>query len=245
MKPEKELKVFDDAEALSAAAAHFIIELANKAVDTSGRFALVLSGGRTPEKLFALLTSKAFSDRMPWKNTFVFWGDERCVPFEDKRNNAHIAKKMLLDKVEIPNANIFPVQVNLPAEEAAKAYEQTIYSFFKQAPPVFDLVLLGVGEDGHTASLFPGTSVLHEKGRIVTDVYVSAQNMSRITMTAPLINSAANVLFLITGQEKATILNAVTNSEFEPNKYPAQLVDPVQGNLYWFADKAAASLLPE
>ena len=242
--PKNKIEVFETPDALSVATAEFIIKLADEAIAAVGRFSIALSGGSTPENLFSLLASGAYKDRMPWANIFVFWGDERYVPLNDPRNNAHMAKALLLDHVIIPAANIFPIPVNIElAPAAALAYEKTLKSFFGEGLPQFDLILLGIGENAHTASLFPHTAVITERSEWVSAMYVDQVKMYRITMTAPLINDAHNVLFLACGQNKAEVLKTVMTSAYEPEKYPAQLISPVNGNLYWFLDKKAAALL--
>ena len=237
------VRVFQGEEDLAEATAKYIIELANHTVDGSGRFVISLSGGHTPEHLFTLLSKPPFCDQMPWDKTFVFWGDERCVPSTDEQNNAHMAKSLLLDHVSVPLEHIYAIPVELSPEETAKNYEQTIKNFFGDDPPRFDLILLGLGENGHTASLFPGTDVLTDSADLVKEVYVSEQKMFRITMTAKLINEAHNIVFLVAGEGKADILNTVLIASYEPDKYPAQLIKPVDGSLYWFIDTKAATLL--
>jgi len=244
LNPKNKIEVFENADALSIATAEFIIKLADEAIAAVGRFFISLSGGSTPEKLFKLLADEDYKTRMPWKNTYVFWGDERYVPLNDERNNAHVAKTLLLDKVDIPAENIFVIPVNIePATEAAKAYEKTLRTFFGDGLPQFDLILLGIGENAHTASLFPGTSVIYEKKEWVSALYVDEVKMFRITMTAPFINDARNVVFLAAGDSKAEVLQTVLTADYQPEKYPAQLISPVNGNLYWFLDKKAAALL--
>ena len=241
---KNKIEVFANVEALSKAAAEFIINLACESVTAHGRFTVSLSGGSTPESLFKLLAGPAYKDRMPWKNTFVFWGDERYVPMDDQRNNAFVARTLLLDHVDIPPANIFPMPVYMePAAEVAKAYQLSLKSLFGEAMPQFDLIMLGLGENAHTASLFPHTPVIHEKKDWVSAVYVDEVKMFRITMTAPLINNARNVLFLAAGQGKAVVLKTIMTAPFQPDEYPAQLISPSNGNIYWYLDEAAASLL--
>ncbi len=242
--PKNKIEVFENADTLSVATAEFIIKLADEAIAAVGRFSISLSGGSTPEKLFRLMATGDYKARMPWKNTYVFWGDERFVPLNDERNNAHVAKTLLLDKVDIPAENIFVIPVNIdPATEAAKAYEKTLRAFFGHGLPQFDLILLGIGENAHTASLFPGTSVIYEKKEWVSALYVDEVKMFRVTMTAPFINDARNVVFLAAGDSKAEVLQTVLTADYQPEKYPAQLISPVNGNLYWFLDKKAAALL--
>jgi 6-phosphogluconolactonase len=234
------LKIFQTDEALFKTTANFIIETANDAIEKRGQFVIALSGGNTPNQLYSLLATEEYQKQMPWKNTFIFWGDERVVGLDDKLNNAHVAMSLLLDKIEIPKTNIYPIPVNFSPEKAAEDYEQEIKDFFEYKSPCLDLILLGLGANGHTASLFPGTEVLHETKRLVKEVYVEEQKMFRVTMTVTLINLAHNILFLVTCKEKAEMLNIILNAPFQPEKYPAQLIKPVEGNLRWFADKDAS-----
>ncbi|MEI9935499.1 MAG: 6-phosphogluconolactonase [Ferruginibacter sp.] len=243
MNAKYTLQTFQTDVSLFETIASFIIDIANKSIAKTGKFTLVLSGGNTPNKLYTLLASDIFNKKMPWKNTFVFWGDERCVALDDKLNNAHVAISLLLDKVDIPTSNIYPVPVNLSPADAASEYEKQIKNFFGDAIPKFDLILLGMGDNAHTASLFPYTEVINEKEHLVKEVYVEEQKMFRVTMTAPLINYAHNIAFLVTGKEKAETLNTVLHASFLPEKYPAQLIKPEDGNLFWFVNAEAASLL--
>jgi 6-phosphogluconolactonase len=238
-----DIHVFNDVAELCESTADFIIELANESIAVNGQFVLVLSGGSTPNELYKLLATEEYIKRMPWKKTIIFWGDERCVGLDDKLNNAFVARSLLLDKIDIPATNLYVTPVNLPPAEAAIKYEEDLKSFFKNKPPQFDLIFLGLGENAHTASLFPGTAVLHEKDRWVKEVYVEEQKMYRVTMTAPLLNQAHNIIFLVTGKAKADVLHTIFNSPYQPEEYPAQLIKPVDGNLYWYVDEAAAALL--
>jgi 6-phosphogluconolactonase len=239
------LQVYPTVDQLNRAAAAFIIDLARKATELTGRFVISLSGGNTPGQLYALLAQPPFLRQMPWTETYIFWGDERCVPLEDKRNNAHMALSVLLNKTEIPPSNIYRMQVDLPPDKAAVLYEKKMKEFFEEEAPRFDLVLLGLGEHGHTASLFPGTPVIHEKAKGIRKVYVEEQNEFRITMTAPLINLAHHILFLVTGESKAEVLKTIFTAPYQPDIYPAQLINPQDGQLVWFADKQATALVEE
>ncbi len=236
--PNVHTKIFQSTAELNKAAAEFIITLAKKAIAENGRCVIALSGGKTPETLYALLAEPDYSQQMDWKNIYIFWGDERYVPLDDEQNNAHQAISVFLSKVDIPPDNIHRIPVNLYAAEAASVYENEINHFFNGDVPVFDLILLGVGTNGHTASLFPDTHVLLEQTPGVKAVYVEDQKSYRITMTAPLINLARHVLFLVTGNEKAEIVKNIFATE---NNYPAQLINPANGKLHWFIDEAAAS----
>jgi 6-phosphogluconolactonase len=240
-QPRYNLEVLPDAEDLYVAVAEFIIDAANKAIAKKAQFTFVLSGGQTPLELYSILAKHPYRDYMQWDKTFVFWGDERCVPLDDDRNNAHQAKIHLLDKVDIPKSNIHIIPVNLSPQEAAEKYEKDIKDFFEGEPQQFDLILLGLGEDGHTASLFPKTNVLTERVEGIRAVVVNAPIGTRVTMTAPLINRAHQIAFLVTGKNKATILKKVLSDSYQPEKYPAQLIKPVDGELHWFANSVAAT----
>ena len=238
------ISVFDNEELLSIAAADFIVKLGAKAIETNGKFTIALSGGSTPSKLFSLLATAAYSKAINWKQTFVFWGDERCVPADDERNNSYIAKQLLLNNVAVPAENIFTVPVKMPPEKGAYHYEQTLKIFFKNQQPAFDLILLGMGDNGHTASLFPHTPILNETKALVKAVYIKELNMYRISFTALMINFAKNILFLVTGKQKAGMLHTVLEGKINTEKYPAQLIKASKGShLYWFTDKAAAAKL--
>ena len=236
-------RVFSNADSLYEAAANYIIELSTNIISIKGRFIIALSGGNTPRKLYELLAQAPFARLADWKNIFIFWSDERCVPSTDKYNNSHMAFGALLDHVPIPAKNIFPVPVNLDPVNAATAYEQTLQLFFKDPVPVFDLILLGLGDNGHTASLFPFTSILKEKEHLVKEVFVTELNAYRISFTTVLINNAAEILFLVTGKEKAPVINTISSGEIDPDKYPVQLIAPEKGNVHWFLDEPAASTL--
>jgi 6-phosphogluconolactonase len=234
------LEVFEQPEALFKMAADLILDSAEISIKLRKRFVIALSGGHTPEQLYTMLASHPFNDKIDWSKTFIFWGDERCVPLEDKRNNAHRAEILLLEKVPIPKENIYRIHVDLTPAEAAIAYEETLRNFFGKEEWCFDIILLGLGENGHTASLFPGTPVINSNKKGVEEVYLEEEEMYRVTMTAPLINLARRVLFLVTGKNKADILQKIVGNIYNPNIYPAQLIMPQSGELSWFIDKEAA-----
>jgi 6-phosphogluconolactonase len=218
---------------LFQAAAEEVIRTASEAIAERGRFTIALSGGSTPRNLYTLIAANA-STTLPWDQMFFFWGDERHVPPDSPDSNYRMAKEALLSKVPIPAANIFPIPAENPdASETAETYEQTLQKFFAVAPgefPRFDLILLGMGPDGHTASLFPETAALQEKSRLVVANWVEKLGSSRITFTLPLLNAARCVAFLVSGADKAPA-----------EKYPSRLVQPRDGKLIWFVDRAAAS----
>lgn len=235
------LRVFPTIDILNIATTELIVTLAKKTIAERGKFVMSLSGGKTPKEIYSLLARPDFLKKINWEKVFIFWGDERCVPLNDRRNNAHEAISILFDKVPIPEKNIHRIEVNLSPHEAAMKYQKTLDVFFEDNPQRFDLVLLGLGENGHTASLFPGTNVINDHTTGVREVYVDAEKMFRITMTAPLINQARHILFLVTGKNKADILKKVLKGPFQPDLYPAQLIQPLHGELWWHADKDAAS----
>ena len=242
---KNQLRVFSTIDAMNRSAAQMLVDIAEKSVMARGRFVICLSGGNTPNGLYTLLSIEHFRNLVPWKNTFVFWSDERCVPADDVRNNAYMATSVFLSKIDLPSSNIFPVPVNLPPADAARKYEETLKTFFGKEDPRFDLILLGLGDNGHTASLFPGTEVLREKSHWVKEVFVEELQMYRITMTSLLINKAHCVFFLVTGEEKSCILEKVLTTPNQPEKYPVQLIRPEQGEVYWYIDNKAASQLPD
>jgi 6-phosphogluconolactonase len=237
------IRIYPDTEALSLAAAELFATEARQAVLVHGRFTVALSGGITPRRMYELLAQDPFRKQVPWQKTHIFWGDERCVPADDPRNNAQIAYQTPLDHVPIPPAQVQPMVCNGSAFDAATSYEALLHSFFADRRPRFDLVLLGLGENGHTASLFPGTSVLEEQQRWVGEIYVANEGLHRLTLTAAAINQAALVVFLVSGSDKAPILRKVLKEAQDPSSIPARLIKPVDGGLLWLVDRDAARLL--
>lgn len=229
-------------ELIKAIAAYFI-SICENAIASRGEFNVVLSGGNSPKKLYELLASPGYKEQVNWKKINFFFGDERYVPSNNPENNAHMVKTTLFDPLNISRYNIFPIDTSLSPQEAAKSYTTTITAHLDKQELQFDLILLGLGENAHTASLFPYTPVLTDKSTSVQAVFLEEQKSYRITMTAPLINLARNIAFLVYGQKKAEAVHHVLEDEFDPEKYPAQLIDPVKGKLHWFLDEAAASLL--
>lgn len=222
---------------------------AQRGVDAKGTFSVALSGGSTPKGVFALLSEPPYRDNVPWAQTRFFWGDERHVPPDNPESNFHMAEQALLSKVPVPAGNVHRVHSELPdTGQAALEYEATLRQFFCLKPgemPRFDLSFLGMGSDGHTASLFPGTKALGEQQRLVVPNWVPKLNTWRITLTYPVLNNAATVVFLVSGAEKADTLRSVLNGEFDPQRYPSQLIKPVHGSLLWLVDRAAARLLDD
>jgi 6-phosphogluconolactonase len=239
-----EIRVLPTPQELFAAAAEEVVRLANQAVAERGRFAIALSGGSTPKSLYNLLATNARST-LPWDHTYFFWSDERHVAPTNPDSNYRMANEAMLSKVPVPAGNIYRVPAENPdAAAAAEAYEVSIRKFFELQPgqlPRFDLILLGLGPDGHTASLFPGSAGLEEKSRLVIANLVEKLKTHRLTFTLPLINAARCVAFLVSGTDKATVLHSVLEESVPGEQYPAKLVEPSDGNLIWFLDRAAAS----
>jgi len=243
-----ELQLVADAEALQRVAAERFVRHARAAVQVSGRFTVALSGGSTPRAMYALLAlDQAMRGAVPWDKVHVFWGDERHVPPDHADSNYHMARAQLLSKVPVPEANVQRIRgEQRDAELIARQYERTLQACFRLSPgqlPRFDLVLLGLGSDGHTASLFPGTSALHESWRLVAVNWVEKLQAHRITLTVPVFNNAACVMFLVAGEDKATALHAVLEGAPGPEKLPAQRIRPRDGELVWLVDRAASRLL--
>jgi 6-phosphogluconolactonase len=245
----KEVRVFSDLPELARAAAEEVARAAGEAARHVDRFTLGLSGGSTPRALYRLLASpeEPFRDRLPWSWTHLFWGDERHVPPDHPESNFRMAKEAMIDLVPVPPGNVHRIPGEEPdAARAAGEYEAELRSFFRLSRgelPRFDLVLLGLGEDGHTVSLFPGTRAIHERERLVVAHWIEKLNAFRVTLTPPVLNATARVIFLVSGEEKAEALRAVLEGGFEPDRYPAQIVRPAKGSLVWMVDRAAARTL--
>jgi 6-phosphogluconolactonase len=239
------IRVYEDQAALMRAAADYSTMCYNAAVNDHDYFAVALPGGSTPRALFELLAAPENAQHIGWSKVHVFWGDERCVPPDHPDSNYRMAKEVLLDHVALPSSNVHRVSGELEPAQAAAEYEQTLRSFFaaRAGKVRFDLILLGMGDDGHTASLFPGTAALDETERLVVANYVPKLDTWRITLTAPVINDAAHVMFLVSGTGKADMLKRVLQGPRQPHNLPSQMIQPVDGELYWLVDRPAAALL--
>lgn len=238
---DAEIIIVTDAEALAHRAAEQFASLAREAVDSRGRFSVTLSGGSTPGQLYARLAEDPFRGQIPWEHIHLFWGDERCVPPGDAGSNYRMAEEILISQVPIPPENVHRLRGELAPQVAALTYERELQDFFCGPRPRFDLVLLGLGEDGHTASLFPSSPLLAEKERLVAPATAFYQDRpsERVTLTLPAINSGRQILFLVAGSAKAAMVKAVL--EGPEDQYPAQWVQPTAGQLSWLVDAAAAS----
>jgi 6-phosphogluconolactonase len=233
-------------EALAASAAGFVVDAAAAAVAARGVARIAISGGNTPKGMFALLADRGqpFFAKMPWDKLHLFWVDERCVPPTDKESNYRMTNEAMLSKVSLPAAQVHRMEGELEPEVAAARYEAVLRAEFGEGIPVFDLVLLGMGDDGHTASLFPHTAGLHEETRFVIANHVPQKDTWRITLTAPVINSGRAVAFLIEGADKAPVIQDVFLGPYDPESKPSQLVRPDSGALTLLLDQAAAAKLP-
>jgi 6-phosphogluconolactonase len=238
-----ENRIYDDYDALSRAAAALFTECAREALQDRQNFRVVLSGGETPARMFALLADSPLREEVPWSRLQVFWGDERCVPAEDPRSNAGRARRELLDRVPLMDDRIFPMACEASPAKAALAYEAQLQRLFGGQPPRFDLLFLGLGSDGHTASLFPDSDLLGEPHRWVREVPTGSGDPDRVSLTPVLINQAALVAFLVSGEKKADTVRAVQQGPRQPLRYPAQAIQPVNGRLIWLLDRAAAARL--
>ena len=236
--------VVPDTDALALAAAQLLRDSVREAVLDRGAAFIALSGGSTPKAMGAVLGALPMRDEVPWGSTHVFWSDERLVPLDDPESNAGEAMRGYLDSLPIAKRQIHPYLTTGSPEEAAELYEETIRSVVPGRPvPMFDLILLGMGDDGHTASLFPGTGALRINSRLVVENQVDQLNSTRLTFTAPLINAARTVAFLLAGSAKASRLAEVLDGERDIDRLPSQLVRPSHGELIWLVDEAAAANL--
>jgi 6-phosphogluconolactonase len=238
-----ELHVLKTAEEVLRELANFFVAKASQAVEARGRFSVALSGGSSPKKLYELLASPAYREQVAWEQVYFFFGDERNVPQTSPDSNYLMAKKALFDPLGIRPAQVFDIDTQLAPPEAAAQYGVDIEEFFGERKARFDLVLLGLGDNAHTASLFPHTPVLHDKAVGVKEVWLPEQQVFRITLTAPLINQARAIAFLVYGADKALAVHQILELDRDIDNYPAQLIEPTSGEVDWFLDEAAAKEL--
>jgi 6-phosphogluconolactonase len=256
-RSDAQIRIYKDASELALKAARHFARLADQYVVGCGQFTVALSGGSTPRAMFSILAAEPFLETVPWSSIYLFWGDERTVPPDHADSNYRMAYETLISKVPVPGENVFRIPAELEdTERAAQEYSATLAEFFlKRAPrsrtaplsnfPRFDLVLLGMGPDGHTASLFPHTAALEATDRIAVSNYVEKLKTNRITLSVPTINNARNVTFVVAGADKAASLKQVLQGELQPDLYPSQLIHPKNGTLLWLADEDAAALLSD
>jgi len=239
------LFVYNNLEALSRAAANHFTEQAHAAIQNNGTFCVALSGGETPLATYRLLAESPYREDLEWEKLHIFWGDERCVPANDPRSNALQARLAFLDKVPIPTEHIHSIPGDLNPMIAAQEYEQVLKDFFHGYPPRLDLIFLGLGGDGHTASLFPRSPALKDPARWVVDTYNAENDLHRVTMTPNIINRAAVITFLVSGIGKAWVLREVLQGQADSWTLPAKSIKPLDGTLNWFVDRDASSSLSE
>ncbi len=237
------LRIVENPEELATEGAKLFRDASEQAVAEQGRFSVALSGGSTPSQLFRQLGA-SYRKKIAWDRVHLFWSDERCVPRDHEQSNFRLAYDELISRIWIPSENVHRIKGELRPEEAAYYYEAEMKKHFNEDLPAFDLILLGVGSDGHTASLFPGSEILREKQRLALPVFSDTALHWRVTLTLPVLNSAKRVIFLISGRSKAGIVSSLINNK-ENTAYPAAMVRPAAGNITWLLDRDAASGLPE
>ncbi len=246
---ERVIRIAASAEELSRLAAEEFVRLAMDTIGKKPVFVVSLAGGSTPRTLYQLLadSSEPFREQLPWEKIHFFWGDERHVGPDNPASNYRLARETMLEHVSIPVENVHRIKSEMPnAAEAADVYERELRYFFKAEAgqlPRFDLILLGMGSDGHTASIFPGSEVISEKHRLVMAPWVEALDSYRITLTPLILNNAASLIFLVIGEDKAKTLRQVLHGAYHPEQFPAQVIKPRNGNLLWLVDPEAGSLL--
>jgi 6-phosphogluconolactonase len=241
-----EILIMENSSSVAEEGARRFAQLAQVAITTHGRFSVALSGGNTPRLLHETLARLPYRDTINWNNVHIFWGDERFVPSDDPDSNFLMAQETLLSRIPIPRSNVYPLKtVGVTAEDAADRYSQTLDAFFNSRTPRFDLILLGLGPDGHTASLFPGDpEVTSPSNKLVAVTRVAPKPPAvRLTLTLKVINQAANIIFLVTGIDKSAIVQKVLQKASETVRLPAQCVQPTNGTLLWLFDKEAAHFL--
>lgn len=241
------ISTYADLAALAEAAARLVLEFGIEALNQRGRFLIALSGGSTPEPLYRLLASETYRDQMVWANSHIFWGDERCVPPDDPGSNYGRARRLLLSHVPVPANQIHRIRGEMKPEEAVAAYRELLAGFSQDQLnwPRFDLALMGMGADGHTASLFPGQSTPGEERLAAIHVRADydGRPAERVSLTPAVFNSARNIVFLVSGWDKAEAVAAVLQGQSDPKRWPAARINPESGRLFWLLDRPAAERL--
>ncbi len=240
---KRDIRVFQSKDELVHAATEKIIDCVEEAVRKRGRCNIALAGGRTPRDVYALLATKPYKNRVCWDNVSLFWGDERAVSPEDQESNYKMVRQSLLEHITIPGENVHRIRGETEPVQAASEYSELLMRRFSGGLPCFDLVLLGIGDDGHTASLFPGTEVLDEYRQLVSAVFVPKFASWRVTLTLPVLNAAREIMFLVSGNTKSDIVRRVMSNHKPNRKLPVTLVTPQSGTVSWMLDSGAASLL--
>ena len=236
------IHIYKDKDTLARKMAAWMATLIRDTLKNQESFTLALSGGETPKILFREL-ARSYRDTINWQRVQIFWGDERVVPFSDERNNARVAFELLIHEVPIPPSQIHTMRTDIEPVFAAQEYEGMLKTYFNNTTKSFDLILLGLGEDGHTLSLFPGSGLVDNTTQWVSEAYHPVQKLYRITLLPSLVNRAAEIAFMVDGDQKASIVTKVIEGKFDPGKFPAQIIRPETGELHWFLDEAAAKKL--
>lgn len=236
------VEIWPDSRSLTTRAAELFAETARQSIAWRDQFTVALSGGSTPRALYELLAGEVYAPRIPWEQMQVFWSDERCVPPTSDESNYRMAYEAMLSRVPVPEEQVHRMRGEDETWQAALDYEKMLQEKLEH-PPQLDLILLGMGEDGHTASLFPGSTALDDTEHLIVAPFVEKLKAHRLTMTFRTINAARSVTFLVAGEAKAETLHAVLEGERDPHRYPSQLVEPEQGELVWLVDEAAAKCL--
>ncbi|HLU10134.1 MAG TPA: 6-phosphogluconolactonase [Oceanobacillus sp.] len=243
----REVRVYQNAGQVNRALAERFASISSKAIAARGRFVVCLAGGNTPRGAYELLTTPEYTALVDWQSAYVFWGDERCVPPESMDSNARMVREALLNHVPVPVNQVHRIRGEIDPIQAAEEYDKTLRDFFRNrmqsGKPRFDLVLLGMGVDGHTASLFPGADALREDKKWAVAHQVKTLNTWRVTLTPAALNAASNVIFLVMGADKADTVKRVLEGEPNPEELPAQIIKPENGNVLWLLDEHAASKL--
>ncbi len=235
------INIFETEEEVIENLALYFVTVARQAIAERGKCSVALSGGNSPKKLYELLSSPVFKDKIEWQKLDFFFGDERYVPKQDSQSNYRMARETLFEPLQIPPTHIFAIDITLQPDQAAEKYEADIRNYFGTNQMLFDIILLGLGDNAHTASLFPHTPVLNDITSSVKAVFLEDQKIYRITFTAPLINNAHHIAFLVYGKTKAIAVQHVIEGKKDIQNSPAQLIAPVTGQLLWFLDRAAAT----
>jgi 6-phosphogluconolactonase len=245
-KSNCKVEVLPDLETLSHRAASIFVSTSRNSIATKKRFAVAISGGSTPRRLYALLGSEVYRGQVDWQRVHFFWADERCVPNDDEASNFRTAFDTLFSKIALPEKNIHRIKGEEVPDQAAGDYGEEMKRFFGGSGwPGFDLVILGVGEDGHTASLFPGSKLLEETVRLAIPVYLEEPGKNRITLTLPVLNHADQILFLAAGPSKAAVLSEIFGEKEKRKLLPAGLINPLRGSMIWLMDREAAGKLTQ
>ncbi len=239
----KKIHAYPNKDKLVTATTERVINEIRQAIQERGLCNMALAGGNTPREIYSKLAESIYQDRVDWNRLHLFWGDERMVPPEHQDSNFKMVKETLLDHVRIPDGNVHRIRGEVAPEQAAREYAELLHNRFKSDSPRFDIILLGIGEDGHTASLFPGTDAVEECGKHATAVFVPRLDTWRVTLTFPVLNAAREILFLASGRSKSDIVQCIISIKQPAKEFPASMVNPVNGTLHWMLDSEAVVLI--